>query len=106
MEETLGSKNQQKKAAGESTLNELHEKVAAAYLGILNATPCSECGQCLPSAADLKAAAQFLKDNKITCDRSEGRMDDLANHAVRLLDLPIELEDVTDSINLHNRRTG
>lgn len=99
MEETSDSTS---KPAGESRLNELHEKVAQAYLGILNATPCSECGQCLPTAADLKAAAIFLKDNKITCDRSEGRMEDLHDASMKLLEIPIDSSDITATIG----RTG
>lgn len=64
-------------AANETTLGVLHELTAQALIEKLKGTPLLDeagepTGEVIPaSAADIQAAAKFLKDNQITCAPAE-----------------------------------
>jgi hypothetical protein len=58
---------------------ELHEKLGAALLEMLNATPCTHCNRSYPTAKDLTVIRQFLADNGTTADlRSQTPLHSLA----------------------------
>ena len=64
-------------AANEDFLGLLHDATAQALMNKLKGTPIldedgNETGEVIPpSAADIQAAAKFLKDNNITCDPTD-----------------------------------
>jgi hypothetical protein len=62
------------------TQAELHEKLGAALLEMLNATPCSHCNRTYPGAKELTVIRQFLADNGTTADlRSQTPLHNLAD---------------------------
>lgn len=104
-------------AANEDVLGVLHELTAKALMDKLKGIPILDedgqpTGEVLPcSAADIQAAAKFLKDNSITCAPSDDnhvgdlkkRLEEKAQRRASRL-TPQDLADATEQANFNLAR--
>lgn len=94
-------------AANEDTLGLLHDLTATALIAKLKGTPLLDeegnpTGEIIPcSAADIQAAAKFLKDNNITCtpadDNRLGELEDKLKDRQRRRASRLTPQDIEDA---------